>query len=72
MKYYSDMKDSPLSKLLRKYSIKTNSQLIVFYDSSWQDCPDTSRSTRVYMIFYQGGPIDHGKDVPGPVAQLES
>ena len=21
------------------------------------------------MIFYQGGPIDHGKNVPGPVAQ---
>ena len=22
-----------------------------------------------YIIFYQGGPIDHGTHVPGPVAQ---
>ena len=40
-----------------------------FYDSSWQDCPDTGRSTREYIIFYQGGPIDHGTHVPGPVDQ---
>ena len=38
-------------------------------DSSWQDCPETGRSTVVYIIFYQGGPIDHGTHVPGPVAQ---
>ena len=24
---------------------------------------------RAYIIFYQGGPIDHGTHVPGPVAQ---
>ena len=34
-----------------------------------QDCPDTGRSTGAYIIFYQGGPIDHGTHVPGPVAQ---
>ena len=27
------------------------------------------RSTGAYIIFYQGGPIDHGTHVPGPVAQ---
>ena len=40
-----------------------------FSESSWQDCPDTGRSTGEYNIFYQGGPIDHGTHVPGPVAQ---
>ena len=40
-----------------------------FSDSFWQDCPDTGRSTGVYIIFYQCGPIDHDTHVPGPVAQ---
>ena len=42
---------------------------MAFSDSSWQDCPDTGRSTGAYIIYYQGGPIDHGTHVPGPVAQ---
>ena len=40
-----------------------------FSDSSWQDCPDTGRSTGAYISFYQGGLIDHVTHVPGPVAQ---
>ena len=40
-----------------------------FSDSSWQDCTETGRSTGSYIIFYQGGPIDHGTHVPGLVAQ---
>ena len=40
-----------------------------FSGSSWQYCPDTGRSTGAYIIFYQGGPIDHGTHVLGPVAQ---
>ena len=40
-----------------------------FSDSSWQDWLDTGRSTGAYIIFYQGGPIDHGTHVPGPVDQ---
>ena len=42
---------------------------MAFSDSSWEDFPDTGRSTGAYIIFYQGGPIDHGTHVPGPVAQ---
>ena len=42
---------------------------MAFSDSSWQDCPDTGRSTGAYIIFYQGGPIDHDTHVPVPVAQ---
>ena len=40
-----------------------------FSDSSRQDCPDTTRRTGSYIIFYQGVPIDHVKHVPVPVAQ---
>ena len=43
-----------------------------FSDSSWQDFPDTGRSTGVYVSFYLGGPIDHGTHVPGPVAQFSA
>ena len=43
--------------------------LIAFSGSSWEDCPDSGRITRAYIIFYKGGPIDHGTHVPGPVAQ---
>ena len=42
---------------------------MAFYDSILQDCPDTGRITGEYIIFYQGGPIDHGTHVPVPVAQ---
>ena len=40
-----------------------------FSDYSWKDCPDTGKITGAYIIFYQGGTIDHVTRVPGPVAQ---
>ena len=43
-----------------------------FSDSSWQDCLYTGISTGEYIIFYQGGPIDHDTHVPGPVAQFSA
>ena len=36
-------------------------------DSRFQDCPDTDSSTGAYIVFYQGGPIDHFIQVPGTV-----
>ena len=42
---------------------------MVFSDSSWQDFPDTGRSTGANIIFYRGGKIYHVTNVPGPVAQ---
>ena len=33
---------------------------------------DNGRSKVLYIIFYQGGPIDHVTHVPGPVAQSSS
>ena len=68
-KYYADINDAPVTDLLRQSSIKTDNHLMAFYDYSWQDCPDTVRSTGAYIIFYQGGTIEHGTYVPGPVAQ---
>ena len=42
---------------------------MVFYDSSWKDFPDNVRITGEYIVFYQGGPIYHCTNFPGPVAQ---
>ena len=69
LKYYADINDETLSDLLRQGNIKTENPLMGFSDSSWQDSPDTGRSTGAYIIFYQGGTFDHEIHVPGPVAQ---
>ena len=68
LKYNADLNDAPVTDISRKDNTKTKNHLIAFSDSSWQDCPDTGRSTGSYIIYYQGGPIDHGTHVPGPVA----
>ena len=68
-KYYADMKDSPLSDMFIQANIKTKNQFMALSDSSWQDCPGTGRSTGSYILFYQGGTLDHGTHVTGPVAQ---
>ena len=69
LKYYADLNDVPVTDLLRQANINTNNNLMAFSESSWQDCPDTGRSTAAYIIYFQGGTIDHGTHVPGPVAQ---
>ena len=69
LKYYADINDAPVSGLLRQDVIKTENHLMDFSDSSWRYFPDTSRSTGSYIICYQGGIIDHGTHVPGPVAR---
>ena len=69
LKYYADLNDSPVTDILRQANIKTKNNWMAFSDYSWQDCPDTGKITGAYIIFYQGGPSDHGTHVPGPVAQ---
>ena len=69
VKYCADMKDAPLSEMLIQANIKTENKLIVVSYSCQKYCPDTVISTKAYIIFYQGGPIDHGTHVSGPVAQ---
>ena len=68
LKYYSDMNYAHLSDLLIQASIKTENPLMDFFDSSWQDYPYTDRSTGSYIIFYQGGSIEHGTHVPEPIS----
>ena len=65
LKYHDEMKDEPLSNLLRKDSISTENQLMVFSDYSWQYFPDIDRSIVSYIIFDQGEPIDIGTHVIG-------
>ena len=72
LKYYADLNDAPVTNILRQANIKTKNHLMDFSDSSWQDCPDTGGSTGAYIIFYQGGRIDHGTHFPGPVAQFSA
>ena len=69
LKYYAHLNNAPVTDFLRQSNIKTNKNLMAFSDSSWQDFPDTGRSTGACIIYYQGGPIYHGTHVPGPVAQ---
>ena len=63
------MNDAPLSNLLKQSGFETENQLMELYDYSWQDFTDTGISTGLYIIFYQGGPIDHSTPVQGPVSQ---
>ena len=72
LNYYANMKDAPLSDLLRKASMNTENKLMDFSDSSWKYFPDTFRHTGAYNIFYQGGTIDHGTHVTVPVYQSSS
>ena len=68
-KYYANMNYAPVSDLLIQASIKTENHLIDFSYYSCQYFPDTDRSIGAYIMFYQGGPINHGTHVPGPVSQ---
>ena len=69
LKYYADLNDAPITDLLRQADIKTKNHLMVFSDSSWQDCAYTGRNTGAYIIFYQGGPVHHDTHVLVTVAQ---
>ena len=69
LNYYSDMKYTPLSDLFRQDNIKTDNQLMDFYNFIWKGCWETGRSTVAYTIFDKGCTIDHGTHVPGSVAQ---
>ena len=52
LKYYVDLNDAPVTDILIQDNIKTKNHLMTFYNSSWQDCPDTERSTGAYIIYY--------------------
>ncbi len=66
--YYADISQAPVTKLLASIGAPTNFPIVMFTDSSWQDCPDASRSTGCYLIFCQGGIVDSASFVPDPIA----
>jgi hypothetical protein len=67
IKFYSNVNESPVHKICTKHKVPFT-ELIGFSDSSWQDCPDTGRSTTGYKVFIQGGVIDANSSMPVPVA----
>ena len=69
LRYYAKIEDATISELLRQASINTDNQLVVFYDSCYQDCPYTGIITGAYIVFYQVGPIDHCTHDPDPFYQ---
>ena len=57
LNYYDEIKDAPLSDLLRKASINTDNQLMVFSDYSCKYFPYTGRSTVAHSIFIKVGQL---------------
>ena len=69
LKFYKDIQESPLFHMMKMNNIiiKDN-EIIMFTDSSWNDCIDTGRSTGGYIAMIQGGAVDYGSHLPVPVA----
>ena len=42
--------------------------ILLFTDSSWQDCVDTSRSTGAFVVYVFGSFVDGASFVPVPIA----
>ena len=71
LKFYPDGTSNPIYDICRLNRIPY-SDIIVFSDASWQDCPDTGRSTVGYLIFHNGALIEANSTMPTPVAMSTS
>jgi len=69
--YYPITANSPINKLLDANNVPY-SDIIVFSNASWQDCPDTGHSTICHLTFYQGGLIATNSGVPLSVAMYSA
>lgn len=67
IKFYGNVKQSPAYEISVKHGV-TPTEIIGFSDTSWQDCPDTGRSTCGFKVFVQGGLVDAQSTMPVPVA----
>ena len=66
--YYRDTAQSPLHSLLATAQVTLHDNtMVTMCDSSWGDCAD-HKSTGSYLVFFQGGVIDHSSFVPNMVA----
>ncbi|KAG7349250.1 reverse transcriptase RNA-dependent DNA polymerase [Nitzschia inconspicua] len=69
IKFYSDIKLSPLYQMMVETGNTEHAvaPIILFIDSSFQDCPDTAKSTGGYLTFMKGGVVDNSSHVTGLV-----
>ena len=68
IKIYADPEQSWFYKICKNNKI-TPTSLGAMSDSSFQDCPDTGRSTSGYKLFYRGSLMEAESSMPVPVAQ---
>ena len=55
LKFYSPDDSPPVYSLVKQIQPKfdpTDVPILLLTDSSWQDCPDTSRSTGAYVLYF--------------------
>ena len=66
IKYYADPSESPLHRKLKEMDLDwvTEYPIINVSDSSFQDCPDSSKSTGGYIIMMRGGVVDAASQMP--------
>ena len=70
-KFYSPDADPPIYARIREIYPDFDFSLypiLLFTNSSWQDCPDTSRSTGCYCTYVHGSLVDSASFVPSPIA----
>ena len=71
LRFYSPDEQPTIYTLVQQVDPKFDFKMcpiLIFTDSSWQDCPDTSRSTGCYLTFLNGCLVDAASFVPSPVA----
>ena len=67
--FFSSPSQSPLHRMVAEHADPyPESPIMLFTDASWQDCPDTSRSTGCYAISMMGGFADLQSFLLTPVA----
>jgi hypothetical protein len=71
IKFNPDTTSNPFYNVCRQHRIP-HSDLTVFSDASWQDCPDTGRSTVGYVIFHNGALIEANSTMPTLIAMSTS
>jgi hypothetical protein len=71
IEFYPDATSNPVYDVCCQHRIP-HSDLTVYSDASWQDCPDTGRSTVRYMIFHNGALIKANSTMPTPITMSTS
>ena len=71
-KFYPPNSNPPINDLIKRCcpDFDLNKYpIVIFCDSSWQDCVDTGRSTGAYYIYINGSLVTAATFVPTPIAQ---